>query len=52
MCISWCADLMTLRNARCNDKDSIAINFGIAIPLCLLMNVSVFFFMCVVKSTW
>jgi len=23
MCISWCADLMTLRNARCDDKDII-----------------------------
>jgi len=22
MCISWCADLMTLRNARCNGKDN------------------------------
>ena len=21
MCISWCADYMTLRNARCDDKD-------------------------------
>ena len=23
MCISWCANYMSLRNARCNDKDSI-----------------------------
>ena len=22
MCISWCTNRMTLRNARCNDKDN------------------------------
>jgi len=22
MCIGWCADYMTLGNARCNDKDT------------------------------
>jgi len=27
MCISWCADLITLLNARCNDKDSLKIYF-------------------------